>query len=109
MKTCRALGLITILMLFCLETTNGQAEINEWTSLAWPEGGPVQNLVIDPKNPNTLYATGAAYGTNSGVGIFKSTNGGENWRSINFGLMATAVSSLAIVAHNPSTLYAGTW
>jgi photosystem II stability/assembly factor-like uncharacterized protein len=109
MKKCRALRLITMLALLSVKTPSIRAEINAWTRLAWPEGGAVQNLVIDPKNPNTLYATGATYGTNSGVGIFKSTNGGANWRSVNFGLTSTAVSSLTIVAQNPSTLYVGTW
>ena len=95
-------GVITMLALSWVVTPSVRAEVNEWTSLAWPEGGAVQNLVIDPKNPNTLYATGSA--TNSSVGIFKSTNGGANWRSINFGLTSTGVSSLTIVAQNPSTL-----
>jgi photosystem II stability/assembly factor-like uncharacterized protein len=103
MKKWRPLGLIAILALSSVWKPNIYAEINEWTSLGWPEGGNVQSLVIDPQNPNTLYATGSA-----GVGILKSTNGGASWRAINFGLTSTAVSSLAIVPQNPSTLYAGT-
>jgi hypothetical protein len=83
MKSVKAFitqSLITMLALSSVGTPNIRAEINEWTSLAWPEGGAVQNLIIDPKNPNTLYATGSSYATNLGVGIFKSTNGGANWR-----------------------------
>src|SRR5262245_10088397 len=84
------------------------AEINGWTPLPWPEGGPVQSLLIDPQNPNTLYATGSVYNVTQGGGIFKSTNGGANWRAINFGLRTTAVTSLAIVSENQNVLYAGT-
>jgi photosystem II stability/assembly factor-like uncharacterized protein len=106
MKKCRTLGLIAILTLSSVGTPDIYAQINEWTSLGWLEGGNVQSLVIDPQNPNTLYATGSPYVR--GVGIFKSTNGGANWRAINFGLTNTTVSSLVIVPQNPSTIYAGT-
>ena len=109
MKAFIAHSVITILALSWVGTPIIRAEINEWTRLGWPEGGAVQNLVIDPKTPNTLYATGSAYATNVGVGIFKSTNGGANWRAINFGLTTTAVYSLAISRQTPDILYAGTW
>ncbi len=67
-----------------------------------PPGGHVQALAIDPSSPATLYA-----GT-SGGGIFKSTNGGTSWISINSGLTSTDVEVLAIDPSNPATLYAGT-
>jgi len=108
-KAFITLSVITTVALSWFDTPNIYAEINEWTSLGWPGGGAVQGLVIDPQNPNTLYATGSVYAIDLGVGIFKSTNGGANWRPINFGLTTTAVSSLAIVPQNPGTLYAGTW
>ena len=41
---------------------------------------PVNNIVIDPSNPNILYA-----GT-PGWGIFKSTNAGKTWKKINKGI-----------------------
>src|SRR5262245_5793210 len=99
---------ITMLALSWVGTPDIQAQINEWTSLPWPEGGAVQRLLVDSQNPNTLYATGSVYSLHLGVGIFKSTNGGGSWRAINFGLADTAVSSLAIVPQNPRILYAGT-
>jgi photosystem II stability/assembly factor-like uncharacterized protein len=96
---------ITMLALSWVGTPDIRAQINEWTSLPWPEGGAVQGLLIDSQNPNTLYATGSVY---PGVGIFKSTNGGGSWRAINFGLADTAVSSLAIAPQDSRILYAGT-
>ena len=50
----------------------------------------------------TIYA-----GTN-GAGVFKSTDGGENWTDICTGLPSTEVHVLAIDPMNPSILYAGT-
>jgi photosystem II stability/assembly factor-like uncharacterized protein len=105
LKTFITHTVTTMLALFWVGTPDIRAQINEWTSLPWPEGGAVQGLLIDSQNPNTLYATGSVY---PGVGIFKSTNGGGSWRAINFGLADTAVSSLAIASQDSRTLYAGT-
>src|SRR5437879_6238708 len=54
-----------------------EAGVNTWTS-SGPYGGSVPDLVIDPQNPSTLYA-----GTD--VGVFKTTDGGDNWTAINPG------------------------
>ena len=43
----------------------------------------VSALAIDPVTPTTLYA-----GTDGG-GVFKSTNGGANWSTVNAGLITT--------------------
>ncbi len=51
-----------------------------WTSNG-PEGGDIRALAIDPATPSTLYA-GTGYG-----GVFKSTDGGENWEAVNTGLL----------------------
>ena len=53
--------------------------------------------------PTILYA-----GTYDG-GVFKSTNGGENWSAVNTGLTLTDVDvdALAIDPTTPTTLYAG--
>src|SRR5262245_18696542 len=107
-KTFITHTVLTMLALSCVGTPEIRAQINEWRSLPWPEGGAVQGLLIDSQNPNTLYATGTVYGLKLGVGIFKSTNGGGSWHSINFGLANTAVSSLTIAPQNPTILYAGT-
>jgi photosystem II stability/assembly factor-like uncharacterized protein len=48
------------------------AAINDWTTLG-PEGGSINAISIDPRNPNTLYA-----GTMSGS-FFASGNGGKTW------------------------------
>ena len=59
-----------------------------WTSIG-PEGGEILALLIDPLTPTTLYA-----GLNV-RGLFKSTNSGGNWNTINTGLNDGTVSALA--------------
>ena len=64
-------------------------------------------LAIDPAAPATLYA-GTLDGGGVGGGVFKSTDGGGNWRAINTGLTSSSVFALAIDPSAPATLYAGT-
>ncbi len=65
----------------------------------------VNDLVIAPSNPSTLYLYSESI---TGGGIFKSINGGKAWNPVNTGLPATvSVSALAIDPSNPATLYAG--
>ena len=63
----------------------------------------MDTLAIDPNTPATVYA-----GT-FGDGVFKSTNGGEDWTAMNTGLIDTHVFALAVDPSTPTTIYAGTW
>src|ERR1043166_8037179 len=69
---------------------------------------------IDPKNPDTVYAcrwearegpweNGAFAGT--GGGIFKSTDGGNNWTQLKNGLPDVVQANLAIAPSNPNRIY----
>jgi photosystem II stability/assembly factor-like uncharacterized protein len=70
---------------------------------------------IDPGDPNTVYAClwqqqegfreNLAFG-GAGGGIFKSTDGGSNWRPLLIGLPPIVQANLAIAASNPKTIYA---
>lgn len=78
------------------------------------EALPVNQLAIDPQNPDTLY--GAVGTQNYGYGpaglnggVLKSTDGGVAWSAARSGLPSTiAVSTLAIDPQASHTLYAGT-
>ena len=72
-------------------------------------------ILIDPKNPNTLYATlwsqqqsfieGQGFG-NAGMGIFKSTDGGSTWSQLSAGLPAILQANIAISPSDSNLLYA---
>jgi photosystem II stability/assembly factor-like uncharacterized protein len=73
---------------------------------------PVQSigaLAIDPSNPKTIWAgTGEAWTRNSvsiGDGIYRSTDGGENWT--NMGLKnSERIARILIHPKEPNTVYA---
>ena len=69
------------------------------------KGNLIANLVVDARNPDTLYVTASG---KSDSGVFKSSNGGQTWTSISAGLPR---SELEMLAHDPSragVVYAGT-
>ena len=67
---------------------------------------------IDPKDPNTIYAAlwqqqqgffeNGAFGGTDG-GIFKSTDGGTTWKKLTAGLPPIIEANLAISLSNPET------
>jgi photosystem II stability/assembly factor-like uncharacterized protein len=70
---------------------------------------------IDPSNPNVIYAAlwqqqqgfyeNGAFGGIDG-GIFKSSDGGSNWKQLINGLPPIMEANLAIAPSNPKVLYA---
>jgi len=65
-------------------------------------GGRTRALLIDPHDPNTMYA-GAVSG-----GVWKTTNGGASWYAVADDLANLAVCSLAFDPSDSRTIYAGT-
>ena len=102
-RRSRPVSLVCFLVGFCyslsyLATPSDAA----WTQTNGLYGGSVYSLAINPPNPLVVYA-----GTHGG-GVFKTTDGGMNWRVVNTGLTNTDVLSLAINPQNPLVVYAGT-
>ena len=78
------------------------------------------DLVLDPKDPNTIYCTSwerirlkwndpRTFETTKNCGIWKSTDGGKNWKKINTGLPAMnrmGRIGIDIALSNPKILYA---
>lgn len=65
-------------------------------------GGRITSLAVDPGNPHTIFI-GAASG-----GIFKTSDGGENWQPVFDQAASLAIGDLAIAPSNSAILYVGT-
>ena len=65
-------------------------------------GGRTRTIVINPIDPNTMYAAGVT------GGIWKSTDAGANWQPTDDFLPNLAVSTIVMDPTDPNTLYAGT-
>ncbi|MEP6511571.1 MAG: hypothetical protein ABJB02_08255, partial [Dokdonella sp.] len=80
---------------------------------SWTDSGSgltsadIRALLVDPTDPNILFAAGGGTSGNPG-GVFKSYDGGDTWHSISIGLPADAALSLALDPGDHNKLYAGT-
>jgi photosystem II stability/assembly factor-like uncharacterized protein len=74
-----------------------ETEFSNWQTVS----GRVRAIAVHPTDPNTVYI-GAASG-----GIWKTTDGGENWQDIGHDLPSQCFGAIAIDPVNPQTVYAG--
>lgn len=65
-------------------------------------GGRTRALIIDPANPEVMYAAAVA------GGIWKTTDGGASWAPLNDFLANLAVTTLVFDPADSNTIYAGT-
>lgn len=56
-------------------------------------GSLISAIAVDPKNPNTVYV-------GSDIGLWKSTDGGDNWKRISASTVKTRVNSIRINPDN---------
>lgn len=79
------------------------ANLGTWSPLGPGNvGGRTRALLVDPTQPNVLYAAGVS------GGIWKSDNSGQSWRPLADFLPNIAVSALTMAIDDTRTLYAGT-
>ena len=79
------------------------AALSAWTPLGPGNiGGRTRALLINPRNPDTMYAAGVA------GGVWKTTDGGKAWQPLTDLLPTLAVCALAFDPNNPEIIYAGT-
>lgn len=84
------------------KTTDGGKTWNKILYLDASTGAA--DVIMDPKNPNTLYASmwqfrRSAWGFNSGglnSGLYKSTNGGTTWNKIHNGFPSGKLGRIAV-------------
>jgi photosystem II stability/assembly factor-like uncharacterized protein len=74
---------------------------NRWTRRG-PAGGSIIAIAIDPDVATTVYIS-----THSG--IYKTVDGGDTWRSANYGLTDHYVIAIAVSGGDSPTVLAGTW
>jgi photosystem II stability/assembly factor-like uncharacterized protein len=82
-----------------------------WKNMGLKEARHIVRIVVHPKNPDIIWvaAMGHLFGPNETRGVFKSTDGGQNWKKVLYVNEQTGASELVIDPSNPETLYAGTW
>jgi photosystem II stability/assembly factor-like uncharacterized protein len=82
-----------------------------WKNLGLKDTRHIIKIVVHPKNPDVVWvaAIGHLFGTNDDRGIYKTIDGGKNWKKVLYVNDQTGCSDLIMEPGNPSVLYAGTW
>ena len=87
-------------------TTDGAKSWARLPGFAPPGNWVVDDLLVDAKDPNVLYAGMWSLGLGGG-GIYKSTDGGRSWTEL-VGMAGQPVRALTMPASDPRILVAGT-
>ena len=86
-------------------------EGKSWDFIGLPDAGQIGAVEIHPDNPDVVYvaAIGQPFRTNEERGIFKTTDGGENWSKIFYHSDSIGVVDIEFAPDDPNTIYAGIW
>ena len=82
-----------------------------WTFAGLPKSRHISRLRIHPTNPNIVWAAvmGDLYKDTDQRGVYKSVDGGKNWKKVLFANSSAGAVDLVIDPNNPRNLYASTW
>jgi photosystem II stability/assembly factor-like uncharacterized protein len=82
-----------------------------WTHVGLDETEHIGNMWVDPRNPDVVLvaALGKTYSKNAERGVFKTTDGGKNWRKVLYKDDVTGAVDLVFAAGNPKIGYAAMW
>ena len=82
-----------------------------WKNMGLEKTRHIADVVIHPNNPDVVFvaAQGTVHGNNNERGVYKSTDGGLNWKRTLYINDSTGIASLTMDMNNPRVLYAAAW
>src|SRR3954470_9067630 len=82
-----------------------------FTNIGLKETQTIARIVIDPKNPETIYVAspGHLFGPNPERGVYKTTDGGKTWNLVKFIDNDTGFTDIALDPANSNIIYAASY
>ena len=82
-----------------------------WNRVGFEKSEHIGNIKIDPRNSNVVYVAvqGPLWAAGGDRGLFKTTDGGQTWKSLIQVSQDTGVNEVQIDPANPDILYAATY
>ena len=82
-----------------------------WTHLGLENTKQIGRIIVDPKNPNTVFvaALGNAYMSNPDRGVYRSRDGGATWQKVLFKTEDVGAIDLAFDPVDSNVVYATLW
>jgi photosystem II stability/assembly factor-like uncharacterized protein len=84
---------------------------NTWKNMGLSETRHIDRILIDPHNPDIVYigAMGHLWGANPERGVFKTLDGGKNWKKVLYFDEDTGIADMAMDPTNSRILYAAAY
>ncbi len=82
-----------------------------WQHMGLEKTGRIGRILIDPANPDIVYAAalGTCYGPQQERGVYRTTDGGKNWKRVLFVDQNTGAYDLTMDPTDSSRIIASTW
>ena len=82
-----------------------------WKNIGLKDCRHIVRIIIHPKNPDIIWvaAIGHLFGPSLERGVYKTMDGGKNWKKVLFSDSQSGAVDLVMEPGNPQTLYASTW
>ncbi|WP_246019917.1 WD40/YVTN/BNR-like repeat-containing protein [Muriicola soli] len=84
---------------------------SSWKNMGLKASEHISEIIVHPENPDVIWVAsqGPLWSKGGERGLFKSTDGGENWKKVLGGNEWTGVTDIMMDPRNPDRLYAATW
>jgi photosystem II stability/assembly factor-like uncharacterized protein len=82
-----------------------------WKFMGLKDAGQISKIIINPTNPKVVFvaAIGHAWALNKERGLYKTTDGGKNWKKVLYVNDTTGVNDVVFEPGNPEVMLAATW
>ncbi len=82
-----------------------------WKNMGLKKSEHISKIIVHPDNSNKIWVAvqGPLWSKGGERGLYKSTDGGKNWKKTLGDAEWTGVTDLVIDPRNPDVLYAATW
>jgi photosystem II stability/assembly factor-like uncharacterized protein len=82
-----------------------------WKPMGLEKTEHIGRIAVHPTNPNVVFvaALGAAWRSNPERGLYKTTDGGQNWKLVKFISDKAGFVDVAIHPKNPNVMFATSW
>lgn len=84
---------------------------SSWRNMGLKASERISRIVVHPDDPDTIWvaAQGPLWSKGGERGLYKSSDGGENWAAVLSAGPWTGVTDIVIDPRDPDRLYAATW
>ena len=84
---------------------------SSWKNMGLKESEHIGNILVDPRNSEVVFvaAPGPLWSPGGDRGLYKSINGGKDWKNVLEVDEHTGVNEVILDPRNPDVMYASTW